>query len=70
MKSRLTQLLAKPIAIGLGAVAGWLGASGDDTTDLALALAAAIVSILAWAVDLLIHKAETGGVTKRAGGAK
>ncbi|MFI4861817.1 MAG: hypothetical protein ACIAXF_14185 [Phycisphaerales bacterium JB063] len=70
MKSRITQLIAKPIAIGLSAVAGGLGATGDDTTDLAWALAAAVVAIGAWLLDLLIHKAETGGVTKPAGGGK
>ena len=67
MKSRIVQLLAKPIAMALASLAGWLGATGDGTADLALALASAVVAIGAWVLDLAIHRVETGGVSKPAG---
>lgn len=72
MTNRLAQLFARYLASALTALAGALGLSADagDTQSLALALATAVVAIVLYLIDLLIHKAETGGVTKPAGTSK
>ena len=69
MKSRLTQLLARFVAMALTAIAGVFGVdvAQGDTDSLAVALSAAVVAIVLYFADLLMHKAETGGITKPAG---
>lgn len=64
MKARLTQLVARYVAAGLTAVAGWLGAEGAATGDLAAAVALVVVSAAGFAADLLIHRKNNGGVMK------
>ena len=70
MSKRLTQLLSRYIGLGLVAVATFLAGEDvavDQVAPHASAIAAALVGVGMQGVDLLIHRAETGGVTKPAG---
>lgn len=69
MTSRLVQLLARYIAVGLTALAGAIGAEEYATgvEDLSRSLALAIVAIGLFLVDLIIHKLGTGGVLTKPG---
>ena len=73
MLARLVQLAARFIAALLTAVAikvfGAEAVEGQEETIAGLAggVAAALGAVVAWAIDLAIHKAETGGFLTRAG---
>ena len=74
MKARIVQLIARVIALAALGVAGWLSASGEvdpetqqSVVEISSAAAGLVVAFGAVLVDLLIHRAETGGVTKPAG---
>lgn len=76
MRKRITQLLARLIGMGAAAVAALLlgreldAEQASTLTSLTGEIAAGLVAAGAFAVDLLIHRAETGGVVTPAGTAK
>jgi hypothetical protein len=59
MTSRFTQLITRWITMSLAGLAGWMGAEADTATidDLGGALAVALMAVIGWAIDLMIHRA-------------
>ncbi len=64
MGKRLTQLIARYLGAALLALAGWLSVEVDPeaVAQVAGAAAAAIAAVVAFAVDLVIHRLGTGSV--------
>lgn len=71
MTSRFIQIIARVIGIALTIAAGWIGAEesqyAETIADLSASLAAAVLAALAFLVDLVIHRVETGGFMKPPG---
>ena len=73
MKTRVTQLFARYVGVAMMALAGWLGAGEDQAesiAEMAGTVAAGVIGFGGILIDLLIHKAETGGVMARPGDVK
>jgi len=74
MKSRATQLIARWVAkvmiLAFGVIFGRDAMTPDTTnavTTIGLEIATATVALIGIGIDMLIHRAETGGFMKAAG---
>lgn len=72
MQSRIQQLVLRYLSIGAAFAAAYFGIGVDTSAimEMTAPIIAALIAVVANAMDLLIHKAETGSVVAPAGQAK
>lgn len=72
MKSRITQLILRHIMVAASIGATYLGLDADPAVlaEIVTPIIAGLIGVVAYAMDLGIHRAETGSVVAPAGQSK